>query len=77
MSKETKSNETAETAQKVTAPAKAESAYKVRELAANAKKVFDTRPECVTAALKEGGKEQYTVSEAKTLVEKFLKKEVK
>ncbi len=77
MAKETKSNEMEETAQKVTASAKAESAYKVRELAANAKKVFNTRYECVTAALKEDGKEQYTVSEAKTLVEKFLKKEVK
>lgn len=75
MAKETKVNETVETAQK--APARVESVYKVRELANNAKKVFDTRPECVIAALKEDGKEQYTVSEAKTLVEKFLKKEVK
>lgn len=54
-----------------------ESEYKVSEFAENAKTLFDTRPECVTAALKGAKKETYTVSEAKSIVEAFLKKEVK
>ncbi len=79
MAKETKNVETIETAQNRSPSAKVpkESVYKVEELAANAKTVFGTRPECVTAALREGGREVYTVSEAKTVVQKFLKKEVK
>lgn len=54
-----------------------ESAYPVSELAANAKKIFGTRQECVSAALRADGKTECTVSEAKVIVEKFLKKEVK
>nr|DAO43634.1 MAG TPA: hypothetical protein [Caudoviricetes sp.] len=54
-----------------------ESVYSIKELAANARKIFGTRQECVVAALKVDGKSQYTVSEAKVIVEKFLKKEVK
>lgn len=54
-----------------------ESIYACNELAANAKKVFRTRPECVTAALRAAGKEKYTVAEAKQIVEKFLKREVR
>lgn len=54
-----------------------ESIYTCNELAANAKKVFRTRPECVTAALRAAGKEKYTVAEAKQIVEKFLKREVR
>lgn len=81
MSKEAKNAGTTTTEQSVATPAPAkapkESVYKVSELAANAKTVFGTRPECVTAALKENGKEEYTVSEAKVAVQKFLKKEVK
>ena len=57
--------------------AEKESAYPVSELAANAKKIFGTRQECVSAALKASGKTECTVSEAKVIVEKFLKKEVK
>ncbi|MCM1559642.1 MAG: hypothetical protein NC123_08860 [Butyrivibrio sp.] len=56
---------------------KKESAYPVSELAANARKIFGTRQECVSAALRAAGKTECTVSEAKTIVEKFLKKEVK
>lgn len=51
--------------------------YSVSELAANAKKVFGTRQECVAAALKAAGKTECTVEEAKKIVEKFLKREVK
>lgn len=57
--------------------AEKESAYPVSELAANAKKIFGTRQECVSAALRAAGKAECTVSEAKEIVEKFLKKEVK
>lgn len=83
-SKETTKNATAaETAEQPTeAPAQKqkaqkESVYSVKELAANASKIFKTRQECVVAALKVDGKAEYTVSEAKEIVEKFLKKEVK
>ena len=57
--------------------ARKESVYSVNELAANARKIFGTRQECVAAALKASGKTECTVSEAKKIVEKFLKKEVK
>lgn len=51
--------------------------YPASELAANAKKAFGTRQECVAAALKAAGKAECTVAEAKEIVEKFLKREVK
>lgn len=54
-----------------------ESVYSVNELAANARKLFGTRQECVVAALRAAGKSECTVSETKKIVEKFLKKEVK
>ena len=54
-----------------------ESVYPASELAANAKKVFGTRQECVAAALKAAGKTECTVTEAKEIVGKFLKREVK
>lgn len=80
MAKEQK--DTAETQVKTETPVKTvakpvESTYKVTELANNAKKLFNTRPECVTAALKAANKETSTVKEAKSIVEAFLKKEVK
>ena len=53
-----------------------EPVYSVSELAANAKKVFGTRKECVLAALRSARKSECTVSEAKGIVEKFLKREV-
>lgn len=53
-----------------------ESMYSCNELAANAGKIFNTRQECVTAALKAAGKSECTVSEAKEIVGNFLKKEV-
>ena len=54
-----------------------ESVYPASELAANAKKVFGTRQECVAAALKAAGQTECTVTEAKEIVGKFLKREVK
>lgn len=54
-----------------------QSMYSVGELAANARKLFGTRQECVMTALKSAGKTEYTVTEAKGIVEKFLKREVR
>ena len=51
--------------------------YSANELAVNARKIFGTRQECVAAALRASGKTECTISEAKDIVEKFLKKEVK
>lgn len=53
------------------------SAYPAEELASNAMKIFGTRQECVAAALRAAGKAECTISEAKGIVEKFLKREVK
>ena len=82
--KEARVAETAETKAEVAqeAPQKEqkasrESVYSASELAANAKKVFGTRQECVAAALKAAGKTECTVTEAKEIVGKFLKREVK
>lgn len=50
--------------------------YSASEFAANAKKIFGTRQECVAVALKAAGKSECTVSEAKEIVEKFLGREV-
>lgn len=52
-------------------------AYSVGELAANAKKLFGVRQECVVVALKAAGKTDCTVSEAEEVIKKFMKKEVK
>lgn len=87
MAKETKDARTAETAERKAEAvqeqvsgkaqkAPRESAYPVAELAAGAKKVFGVRQECVLAALKAAGKPEYTVAEAKEIVERFLKREV-
>ncbi len=82
--KEARAAETAETKAEVAreAPRKEqkaslESVYSANELAANAKKVFGTRQECVAVALKAAGKTECTVTEAKEIVGKFLKREVK
>ena len=53
-----------------------ESVYPVEELAAN-HKLFGTSYEIVHTALKLSGKKVATVSEAKTIIEKFKTKEVK
>lgn len=54
-----------------------QSVYSAKELAANAGKLFETRSECVTAALTAAGKSESTIVEAKRIVENFLKREVK
>ena len=54
-----------------------EPVYSPGEFAKNAQNLFGTRQECVAAALKTAGKSEYTVSEAKEIVQKFLKREVK
>ena len=78
MAKETATPAPAETKaeKKPEKKAPAESVYTVSELAGNAS-VFGTMQECVVAALKTDGKAEYTVSEAKEIVSKFLQKEVK
>lgn len=65
------------TKQESTTKESKEAVYKVSELAAAAKEAFNTRPEVVTAALLSAKKTSATKSEAKRLVEAFLKKEVK
>ena len=82
--KEARATETAETKVEVVQEASQkeqkasrESVYSASELAANAKKVFGTRQECVAVALKAAGKTECTVTEAKEIVGKFLKREVK
>ena len=74
---ETKAEVAKEQATKKEQKASQESVYSASELAANAKKVFGTRQECVAAALRAAGKTECTVTEAKEIVEKFLKREVK
>ncbi len=54
-----------------------EAVYSVKEFAANARNLFGTRHECVTAALKAAGKSECTTAEAREIVERFLKREVK
>lgn len=61
--------------EKVKTPA--ESEYTIEELADGAGNIFNTRRECVIAALKVAGVTTCTVSKAKELVDAFLKKEVK
>lgn len=57
--------------------APAESEYTIEELADGAGNIFNTRRECVVAALKVAGVTTCTVSKAKELVGAFMKKEVK
>lgn len=54
----------------------AESVYRKEELADSARNMFHTRKECVLAALEAAKKAECTVSEAKKIVEEFLKREV-
>ena len=54
-----------------------ESKYGIEELASAAKDAFGTNTIVVRAALKMGGKTEYTMSEAEKIVNKFKSKEVK
>lgn len=87
-SKDVKAAETAETKVEITAEAAQaqtsrkeqkptqEAVYAASEFVSAAKKIFGKSPECVAAALKAAGKAECTISEAKEIVEKFLKREV-
>lgn len=69
---------TADDAGEVRTPKKiTESEYTAEELAANAEKIFNTRSECVAAALKTADVTKCSISKAKEIVKKFLTKEVK
>lgn len=59
------------------ASAQTASVYSVDDLVRAARQVFGTAPECVRVALRKDGKESYTADDAKTIVGKFLKREVK
>lgn len=78
---ETKAEVAAEAAQEQTSKKgqkdSCEAVYAAGEFVANAKKIFGKSPECVAAALKAAGKAECTISEAKEVVETFLKREVK
>jgi len=54
-----------------------ESVYTVNEFADSSQQVFGARRECVIAAFLCAGKESATITEAKKIVETFLKQEVK
>lgn len=77
---ETKVEVTAEAAQNPTSRKEQkptqEAVYAASEFVAAAKKIFGKSPECVAAALKAAGKSECTISEARAIVEKFLKREV-
>lgn len=61
----------------VKTPAKQEAElYTISELAGVAKEQFETRPECVMAALKTAGMEMATLDKAKEIVKEFLTQEV-
>lgn len=53
-----------------------ESVYSAEELAKN-HKLFKTSYEIVAVALREAGKKEATLSEAKNIIEKFKNREVK
>lgn len=59
------------------ASAQTASVYSVDDLVRAARQVFGTAPECVRVALRRDGKASYTAGAAKTIVGKFLKREVK
>lgn len=63
-------------ATKTNTPPESESVYTIAELADN-HKVFGTFREIVTVALRGAGKETFTFTEAKNIIEKFKNKEVK
>ncbi len=58
-------------------PEEKETEYGIDELIAASDQLFSCPRECAVVALKQAGKENMSVSEAQTLIEKFMKKEVK
>ena len=51
--------------------------YTVHELVAESANVFGVPNECAVAAFRNCGKTERTVAEAKQLIDRFMKKEVK
>jgi hypothetical protein len=60
-----------------TAKQAAESLYSAAELSAAARARFGVPPEVVTAAMRMAGKKSATLSDAKEIITKFSKREVK
>ena len=58
-------------------PKEKETEYGIDELIAASDQLFSCPRECTVVALKQAGQENMSVSEAQTLIEKFMKKEVK
>lgn len=54
-----------------------ESVYTLQEFAQNSKELFGVQKECVIAAFRVANKQEATPSEAKEMVEKFMRKEIK
>ena len=54
----------------------AEAIYTAEELSDNSIQLFGVQAECVTVALKVAGIKNCTVSKAREIVQKFLKKEI-
>lgn len=54
-----------------------EAVYSAGEFAANAEALFHVKPECVQAAFREKGIMKCTKSDARKIVEDFMKKEIK
>lgn len=50
--------------------------YSIADFAGQSRKMFDAAPEAVTVALRLGGKDSYTIDEAKAVVKEFLETEV-
>jgi hypothetical protein len=73
----TKRNAEAEEASVLTTPQEQESVYTAEQLAGAHDAVFGVRREIVVVALRLAGKNEATVSEARTIIENFKNKEVK
>lgn len=71
-----KKTEIAEVKKEAPAVKEQESVYTAKQLA-DAYKFFETGREIVVVALKQAGKKEATVSEAKKIIEEFKNKEVK
>jgi hypothetical protein len=61
----------------VNTAAEAEPEYTVAELAAHSKEAFGVMPECVIAAFRVAGIEKATKQAAQSIINTFMKKEVK
>lgn len=58
-------------------PKQTEAEYSIQEFAEGAETIFQVKKECVIAALKAADITACTVSKARDVVQKFMKKEVK